>query len=264
MEYIFNRYAGTHLERQELYGELIGDSPGALWKASDFVIQKPPVDTELITVIGVDPAVTFGNDDTGIVVSCADTNPDPYKRRAWVLEDHTMNSPIEEWGRKVVLLQREYSQVSPMNPRGNPAIIVVEKNQGHDLLQVLLKSEGMSDNAPVALVSTNLKKSQRAEPVVMAYNQGRVFHAEDMPLLVDELTSWEPSITKFSPGRLDALVWSVGSLLVDTRPIARWAPILVSRDADYDHQTLAGVTPAWKRDRGVHTGLAVAPWRRGR
>lgn len=264
MEYIFNRYAGTHLERQELYGELIGDSPGALWKASDFVLKDLPANEELITVIGVDPAVTYGNDDTGIVVSCADTNSDPFKRKAWVLEDQTMNAPIDVWGRKVVDLQKEYSQVGPNNPRGNPAIVVVEKNQGHDLLQVLFKSEGMAMNAPVALVSTNLKKSQRAEPVVMAYNQGRVFHADDLPLLIDELTSWEPGVTKESPGRLDALVWSVGSLLVDTRPIARWAPILMSKEADFSQQSLGNVTPAWKRDRGVKTGLGTAPWRRGR
>lgn len=264
MEYIFNRYAGTHLEAQELYGELIGDSPGALWKSSDFVIQRPPTDVELITVIGVDPAVTFGNDDTGIVVSCADTNEDPYKRKAWVLEDHTMNAPIEDWGRKVVELQRKHSRISPTNPRGNPAIVVVEKNQGHDLLKYLMKGEGMSDSAPVADVHTNLKKSQRAEPVVMAYNRGQVFHAEDMPLLEDELTSWEPGVTKFSPGRLDALVWSLSVLLVDTRPIARWAPILVSNQPDFARQSLGGISPAWKRDHGVKIGLGTAPWRRGR
>lgn len=261
MEYIYNRFAGTHLERQELYGELIGDSPGALWKSADFVLKQRPKETELIYVIGVDPAVTFGNDDTGIVVSCADTNPDPFKRKAWVLEDQTMNSPVEVWGKKVVDLQKEYSQVSETNPRGSPAIVVVEKNQGHDLLKVLFKSEGMAMSAPVVDISTNLKKSQRAEPVVMAYNQGRVFHEDDLPLLVDELTSWEPGITKYSPGRLDALVWSLAVLLVDPRPIAQWAPILLSQEADYARQTLGNVTPAWKRDRGVKTSLGGAPWR---
>ncbi len=263
MTYIFNRYAGTHLERQELYGDLIGDSPGALWKASDFIIQPPPKNTELITVIAVDPAVTYGasSDETGIVVSCADTNPDPFKRQAWVLEDVTQNSPVETWGKTVVNLQKYYSQVSETNPRGVPAIVVVEKNQGGDLLKALFKSEGMAESAPVVDVHAKASKSQRAEPVVMAYNQGRVFHAEDLPLLVDELTSWEPSVTKYSPGRLDALVWGLTVLLINPRPIARWAPILLSGDADYSRQTLGGVTPAWKRDRGVKTGLGTAPWR---
>lgn len=261
MEYIFNRFAGTHLERQELFGELIGDSPGALWNSSDIVLQAPPKGIELITVIGVDPAVTYGNDDTGIVVMCADTNPDPFKRRAWVLEDLTMNSPVEVWGKKVVDLQREYSQVSETNPRGAPAIVVVEKNQGHDLLKVLFKSEGMAHTAPVVDVSAKASKSQRAEPVVMAYRQRRVFHAEDMPLLVDELTSWEPGVTKYSPGRLDALVWGLAVLLVDPRPIAQWAPVLLSQDVDYSRQSLAGISPAWKRERGVKTGMGTAPWR---
>lgn len=264
MEYIFSRYVGTHLERQELYGELIGDSPGALWNSSDFVLQSPPKDIELITVIAVDPAVTYGNDDTGIVIMCCDTNPDPFKRKAWVLEDQTMNSPVEVWGNKVVALQKEYSRVSDTNPRGTPAIVVVEKNQGHDLLKVLFKSEGMAQSAPVVDVSAKVSKSQRAEPVVMAYRQGRVFHAEDLPLLVDELTSWEPGITKYSPGRLDALVWGLAVLLVDPRPIAQWAPVLLSGQADYAQQSLAGVSPGWKRDRGVKIGLGQAPWRRGR
>lgn len=262
MEYIFNRFSGTHLERQELYGELIGDSPGALWKSDDFIYQKPPTDQELITVIGVDPAVTYGNDDTGIVVACSDINPDQYKRQAWVLEDQTMNSPVEVWGRKVVELQREYSQVSDHNPRGIPAIIVVEKNQGGDLLKALFKAEGLEYTAPVVDVSARLSKSQRAEPVVMAYRQGRVFHAEDMPLLQDEQTAWEPGVSKYSPGRIDALVWAIASLLVDTRPIARWAPILVSDHPNYGSQLLNGVSPAWKRDRGIKTGFGVAPWRR--
>lgn len=261
MEYIFNKYAGTHLERQELFGELIGDSPGALWNSSDIVLQEPPSGIELITVIAVDPAVTYGNDDTGIVVMCADTNPDPFKRRAWVLEDHTMNSPVEVWGQKVVYLQREYSQVSATNPRGAPAIVVVEKNQGHDLLKVLFKSEGMAQSAPVVDVSAKVSKSQRAEPIVMAYRQGRVFHAEDLPLLVDELTSWEPSVTKYSPGRLDALVWGLAVLLVDPRPIAQWAPVLLSADSDFGHQRISGVNAPWKRERGVKTGFRTAPWR---
>lgn len=264
MEYIFNRFAGTHLERQELFGELIGDSPGALWRSDDFQYKKVPTDRELITVIGVDPAVTYGNDDTGIVVACADTNPDPFKRQAWVLEDCTMNSPVEEWGKKVVELQKEYSRVSNTNPRGVPAIIVVEKNQGGDLLKALFNAEGLGAGAPVVDVSARVSKSQRAEPVVMAYRQERVWHVEDMPLLMDELTSWEPGVTKYSPGRLDALVWALAVLLVDPRPIARWAPILVSQEADFSRQSLSGVAPAWRRERGVKTGMGVAPWRNRR
>lgn len=264
MEYIFNRFAGTHLERQELYGELIGDAPGALWNSEDIVIRPVPSDQDLIYVIGVDPAVTYGNDDTGIIVACATNERDPFKRQAWVLEDLTMNSPVEVWGKKVVELQREYSAVSKTNPRGNPAIVVVEKNQGGDLIKALFKGEGMSSSAPVVDVTAKLSKSQRAEPVVMAYRQKRVFHNEDMPLLVDELTSWEPSISKNSPNRLDALVWSLAVLLVDPRPIARWAPILVSEESDYTRHSLGGVNQPWKRDRGVKTGMGTAPWRRGR
>jgi phage terminase large subunit-like protein len=263
MDQVFAKYAGTYLERQELYGELIGDSEDALWNSTMIEYEDMPEDEELLIVIGVDPAVTVGNDDTGIVVVASDTNPDPYKRRAWVVDDYTMNDHVEKWAETVLEVQRLWSATSAINPTGRPAMVVVEKDHGHDLLGVLFKNAGADLNTtPIVPIGTKGQgKVQRAESIVLAYQQGRVKHDKKLPGLETEMTGWEPRNTKVSPGHIDALVHALRVLLVDPRPIARWAPILTSNEVDYSMQTLGGVSSAWKRDRGVKTGLGTAPWR---
>lgn len=267
MDQVFAKYAGTYLERQELYGELIGDSEDALWNSPMIKYEKLPEDEELIFVIGVDPAVTVGNDDTGIVVVASDTNPDPYKRRAWVIEDHTMNDHVEKWADVVLSLQEKWSHITPNNPTGRPAIVLVEKDHGHDLLGVLFKNAGADPHhTPIVPISTRgMSKTQRAESVVLAYQQNRVHHIEELPNLETEMTGWEPRNTKGkSPGHIDALVHGLRTLLVDPRPIVRWAPLVKSDGPDYANQILGGIQPAWKKDRGVKLGFGTAPWRSAR
>jgi phage terminase large subunit-like protein len=264
MDQVFAKYAGTYLERQELYGELIGDSEDALWNSEMIKYEELPDDQELLIVIGVDPAVTVGNDDTGIVVVACDTNPDPYKRRAWVVDDYTMNDHVEKWADTVLEVQRQWSTTSAINPTGRPAMVVVEKDHGHDLLGVLFKNAGADLNVtPIIPITTRGQgKVQRAESVVLAYQQGRVKHSKELPGLETEMTGWEPRNTKHSPGHIDALVHALRTLLIDTRPIARWAPIIASSEGDVAQMSLGSVNHAWKRDRGVKTSLGSAPWRR--
>ncbi len=70
-------------------------------------------------------------------------------------------------------------------------------------------------SVPVEIVHASRGKAARAEPVVMLYEQGRVTHAHesDLSALEDELVSWVPGSGE-SPGRLDATVWALTSLLV--------------------------------------------------
>ena len=68
------RYGGTRLGRQELLGELIDDTPGALWTRALFEQHRVPAGPAHLArvAVAVDPAVSSGEhaDDTGIVV-CA-------------------------------------------------------------------------------------------------------------------------------------------------------------------------------------------------
>ena len=47
------------------------------------------------------------------------------------------------------------------------------------------------------------------------YEQGRVHHLGEFPLLEEEMCTWMPGISKESPNRLDALVWALTELMVD-------------------------------------------------
>lgn len=193
---VYDKYGGTHLEMQELHGELIGDSPGALWRSSDIVIGSPKTLDDLFIVVGVDPAVEPGRDDTGIVVVAATREPDLRNRRAWVVDDLTINGSPDEWAQIVVDAQKKYSRPN------NEALVVVEGNQGGQLLDMVLHQ--IAPNLPVAIVKAVRSKSARAEPVVFAYRRHRVEHCDDFPGLVEELTGWEPDMTRWSPGHLDA------------------------------------------------------------
>lgn len=254
---IYEKFAGTHLERQELHGELVGDSPGALWRSDDIRLAPLPTPEEepagLMYVIGVDPSVSKFGDDTGIVVVASTKHPDILQRKAWVVADLTLNAGPDEWAPVVVEAQKRYSTPDA------PAIVVVEGNQGGELLNLVLNQ--LSPGIPIAKVTAIRSKAARAEPVVMTYRQRRVHHTMDFPELVDELTGWEPDTSRWSPGHLDALVWALHTLLVDPKPLWPFAPVLVG--SNHSGLSIRSAIPAHRLERGTRgTGLAIAPWRR--
>jgi phage terminase large subunit-like protein len=55
-------------------------------------------------------------------------------------------------------------------------------------------------------------KAIRAEPVVALYEQGLVHHVGEFVELEDQLCTWSPEDSTWSPDRLDALVWSISYL----------------------------------------------------
>lgn len=201
-------YAGTALGRQELEGELLTDVEGAL--LTQDIIDKnryvPPDPTwwEYLPyrVIGVDPSVSSSPDDEcGIVVVGATGERKMYQRTAYVIEDASMLAAPQLWAKRVAQLARKYR-----------AVVVAEKNQGGELVRMVLKAE--DQHIPVVLVHAKISKSERAEPVGAAYEQGRVRHVDFFPELEAQLTSWAPGLGMASPDRLDAVVHGVTSLLV--------------------------------------------------
>lgn len=258
MQAIYDKFTGTHLERQELFGELVGDAPGALWRSSDIVVMPVDPTIKVNFIIGVDPAVSnTGGDDTGIVVICHTLGRDPLKRAAWVMEDLTMNGPPDEWAKVIVDAHDRYREHD--QAVGSP-IVVVEGNQGGELLRLVIQQ--INPDIPIAIVKAIKSKAARAEPVVMAYRKQRVFHADDFPKLNDEMTGWEPT-SNWSPGALDANVWALNTALVDPRPVLPLMPVKVA-GTDWVQGTIPSAIPAYKRDpyTSTHIGLQAAPWRR--
>jgi phage terminase large subunit-like protein len=195
-------YIGTRLGRQEVEGEVLEDTPGALWTAALIQatrIQPSDIRWELVVriVIAIDPAVTATeeSDETGIVVAALLRSG-----HFLVLDDLScVESPLG-WA-KVAIAALKHRRADR---------IVAETNNGGDLVEANLRV--VMPNVPFSKVWASHGKTTRAEPIAAAYEQGRGHHVGIFQNLEDEMTSYVPGVTK-SPSRMDALVWAVTELL---------------------------------------------------
>lgn len=204
METMLGLYEGTRLSSQELFGILLGDVEGALWAMADIDdrrVDRHPLDLPL-TVIGVDPSVSERpRDECGIVVAMATGARSALKRHAYVVADRSVHGPPKKWANAVVDAARAFR-----------APIVAERNQGGALIREAIHT--IDPTIRVRTVHARVSKRLRAEPVVLAYDQGRVHHAGRFMALEDQLTTWVPEESTDSPDRLDALVYALSALVV--------------------------------------------------
>ena len=64
-------------------------------------------------------------------------------------------------------------------------------------------------------MSATRGKAQRAEPVALQYERGRVHHVGTFNELEDQMLQFDPfEPPEVSPDRMDALVWAITDLLV--------------------------------------------------
>ena len=204
LEGIYGIYAGTRMARQELEGEMLDDIEGALWTQDlidDFRTTVIGIGTPL-KVVGVDPTVAENpGDECGIVVCAATADRELYRRQAWVLEDASIHGSPEVWAQRVVQTARKWG-----------APVIAEKNQGGALVRNAIHQ--VDPAIPVLEVWSKQGKQLRAEPVSLAYEQGRVHHLGVMAELETQQTTWIPGETRKSPDRVDALVHALTALLI--------------------------------------------------
>lgn len=196
------RYEGTRIGRQELEGELLLDTPGALWHAAQFDAPgfratEATVPELVRVVVAVDPAVTSGEDadETGIVTVGADRSGD-----LWVLADDTCRLSPEGWASVVVGAVDEWQADR----------VVAEVNNGGDLVESVLRAVDRA--VPYRKVTASRGKRVRAEPVAALYELGRVHHVGVFPELEAQMCAWAPDAQVGSPDRVDALVWACTEL----------------------------------------------------
>jgi len=195
-----NRYANTRLGRQELFGEVLDDNPGALWtrkQIDDSRITSDLMPALIRVVVGIDPAVTSGEDSdlTGIVTAGYAANGHYY-----ILSDKTIKASPDAWAR-VALNEFELHKADR---------IIAETNNGGDLVVHLLNQ--VNPNVPVKKVTATRGKAVRAEPIASLYEQGRVHHVGYFSELEEQMCEWEPGISTKSPDRMDAMVWALTEL----------------------------------------------------
>jgi hypothetical protein len=148
-------------------------------------------------VVGVDPS--GGGDDVGIVVVAE------YGDGAIVLEDATCpaTSPLA-WA----------TQVAKCVDRWSADCVVAERNFGGDMVESNLRAANV--NTRVVMVTASRGKAVRAEPVAGLYDQGRIRHKSQFPLMEAEMLSTTPAGYQGddSPNRMDALVWAITDLKI--------------------------------------------------
>lgn len=184
--------------RRFLEGRWLDETEGALWKHSMIdayrVIEAPSL---LRIVVGVDPAVSSRSvsDETGIVAAgkSADGN-------YFVLSDASLHGTPLEWARAVCA---EYNQHQADR-------VIAEVNNGGDLIAANLRR--VAPGIACKNVHAARGKFIRAEPVAALYEQGKVHHVGAFVELEEQMCSYNPATVKFSPDRMDALVWALTEL----------------------------------------------------
>ena len=185
--------------RQEILAEDIDEVPGALWT------RKLIDDTRAIShpdmvriVVGVDPTGSTNN-ETGIVVAGKSADGHGY-----ILDDKSLLGTPGEWGDAVITAYN----------RNQADAIVAETNFGGDMVESNIMGIAATSNQVCRYKSVHASrgKAVRAEPIVARYEKGIIHHVGEFPKLEDEMVSWIPGESKYSPNRIDALVWALTEL----------------------------------------------------
>ena len=200
---VISPYEGTRLGRQEILGEVLEDTPGALWKRGMIDatrIRPDEIRWDLIvrTVIALDPAVTNtpDSDETGIVAASLTRSG-----HGLVLDDLSCRETPLGWAKLAI--------AAMFSRRADR--IVGERNNGGDLIESNLRT--INANIPYRSVWASHGKATRAEPVAALYEQGRIHHVGSLGKLEDEMCAFVPGQpAKPSPNRMDALVWALTEL----------------------------------------------------
>lgn len=218
---IVRKYEGTTLGRQELEGQILEQTQGALWLREWFdregfrvspmlfnegrrSVFRPAPGLERI-VVALDPSVSDPQrridpnrvpDACGLIVAGMDAAGVGY-----VVRDFTEVMPPAKWARMAVRL---YDLCHASG-------VIAEANQGGELIREVI--QGIASNVSVTLVHASMGKRPRAEPVALLYEQHRIRHCGVFADLEDQMTTWDSlDPTARSPNNVDALVWAFHAL----------------------------------------------------
>jgi phage terminase large subunit-like protein len=196
------RTKSENLHRYEhlFLGKWLDDAEGMLWNRAIIERSRMPKAPELQRiVVAIDPAATANmeSDETGIIVCGKDKAGYGY-----VLEDLSGKFTPNQWAGIANQAAKNW----------NADCIVAEKNQGGLMVESVLRSTGTQTR--IKLVNATQGKYIRAEPIYSLYEQGKIYHIGQFPLLESQMITFDPEKGK-SPDRVDALVWGFTDLLIN-------------------------------------------------
>jgi hypothetical protein len=196
------RTENLHRYNHLFLGHWLEDAEGMLWNRQ--IIERlrmaNPPQLERI-VVSVDPAASanLDSDETGIVVAGKDA-----KGNGYVLEDLSGKYSPSQWAAVAVKAFE----------RWNADCIVAEKNMGGDMVESVLRSQNTT--ARIKLVNATKGKYVRAEPIYSLYEQNKIYHIGQFPILENQMITFDPDKGK-SPDRVDAMVWAFTELLLGSK-----------------------------------------------
>lgn len=201
---VISQYEGTRLGRQELEGELLEDTPGALWNT--LLIDRTRVKREDLPpmariVVAIDPSVTSNarSDECGIAVVGKGVNGDGY-----MLEDLSGVMTPNEWAMAAIAAYHRHSA----------DVIVGETNNGGDLVGNTILA--LDPGVPFRKVTASRGKHLRAEPISLLSEQGRFHLVGNYAKLEEQMCAMASDgyTGSGSPDRLDALVWASSEVML--------------------------------------------------
>lgn len=201
LQRIVTKYEGTRLGRQELSAEILDDNPGALWKRTqieDLRVKQAPALKRI--VVAIDPAATSNpdSDETGMTVQGLGSD-----NHGYVLADISLRGTPEEWARAAVAAYHHWQADR----------IIGETNNGGEMVETVIRM--VDPNVPFTAVHASRGKIIRAEPISALYEQGRCHHVGSFPVLEDQMCDFDAKTAKYSPDRMDALVWGFTDLMTE-------------------------------------------------
>lgn len=204
---IVARYEGSRLGRQELYADLLEDTPGSLWQRTWFDRSRVPASPALRRiVIAVDPPASSSEnaDECGIVAAGLAENG-----KAYVLADRSQRGTPNAWASAAVRAYHEFDADR----------LVAEVNQGGEMVESVVRQ--VDPDVSYKAVHASRGKATRAEPIATLYEQARVCHVGPLDVLEDQMcaftTDFDRAAAGFSPDRLDAAVWALTELMLAKR-----------------------------------------------
>lgn len=197
IEEIERRYKGTRLWRQEVGGQILEDTEGALWNLAMIEESRadevPPLKR---VVVSVDPATTTSetSDYTGIAVVGLSATDELY-----LLHSEQVKLSPHGWATRVLDLYDEYEADR----------IIAERNQGGQMVESTLRT--VRKNAPITTIHASRGKQTRAEPVAALMEQGKVHHVGEHLDLEEQMVVF-PVVSDVHDDLVDAYVYAITEL----------------------------------------------------
>jgi phage terminase large subunit-like protein len=182
---LIDQWKKTPMGRQEIFGEILNTNPSP-WAQYSFDYDDD--DHWINHVLSVDPSVVAKGHTTGIIWAAYN-----YKTEKFVvIDDFSIQSSVENWINRVVKILQTHKIKN----------LIIETNQGGDLLEYAIKNQWSSVN--ITKVFATHDKYSRSMATAQLYWNDKIVHSKPLFFLEEQLQNFSGTLD-----RVDGLVWAI-------------------------------------------------------